>query len=135
MVFLDSNIWLYAFLPPEGDRKRLRAVSLVGRNDIAVSPNVINEVCRVLLRKGGISEDEIQPVIREFYLRCSLVSLDEADVLRASELRKRYGFSFWDSLHVCAALKANAPKLFSEDMQDGLIVERRLTIRNPFKDI
>ena len=135
MDYLDSNVWLYALLPPIGDRKRERAIALIERSDIVVSPNVINEVSRVLLRKGGISEDELQSVIREFYLRCSLVTLDETDLVHASELRKRYTLSFWDSLHVSAALKANASVLFSEDMQDGLIIERRLTIRNPFKEL
>ncbi len=85
--------------------------------------------------KAEFPRTNFQSVIGEFYLRCSLVTLDETDLVHASELRKRYTLSFWDSLHVSAALKANASVLFSEDMQDGLIIERRLTIRNPFKEL
>ena len=135
MDFPDSNVWLYAFLPPESDPKRQRAISIIERSNIVTSPNVINEVCSVLLRKGRISEDDVQSVIREFYLRCSIVTLDETDLVHASELRKRYALSFWDSLHVSAALKANSSVLFSEDVQDGLVIERRLTIRNPFNPL
>jgi predicted nucleic acid-binding protein len=135
MDFPDSNVWLYAFLPPEGDPKRQRAISIIERSNIVTSPNVINEVCSVLLRKGRISEDDLQSVIREFYLRCSIVTLDETDLVHASQLRKRYRLSFWDSLHVSAALKADASELLSEDMQDGLVVERRLLIRNPFNPL
>ena len=135
MVFVDSNVWLYAFLPPIGDPKRERAISIVARNGLIVSPNVINEVSRVLLRKGQMPEDDLQSVIGEFYLRCSIITLEEADLVHASKLRKRYACSFWDSLHVSAALKANASELLSEDMHDGLVVEGRLKIVNPFKDV
>ena len=37
------------------------------------------------------------------------------------------------NLIVATALRANAEILYSEDMQDGLIVRDRLTIRNPFR--
>jgi predicted nucleic acid-binding protein len=53
--------------------------------------------------------------------------------MRASELRTGYSFSFWDSLIVGTALSAGANTLYSEDMQDGLIVANQLTLINPFK--
>jgi predicted nucleic acid-binding protein len=48
-------------------------------------------------------------------------------------LREQYAFSFWDSLIVSSALHAEAAVLYSEDMQDGLVVEKRVRIINPFK--
>ena len=50
-------------------------------------------------------------------------------------LAERYGFSIYDALIVAAALEAGCATLFSEDMQDGQVVEGqqgRVTIRNPF---
>ena len=47
-------------------------------------------------------------------------------------LAERYGFSIYDSFIVAAALQANCETLWSEDMQDGLTVENRLRIVNPF---
>ena len=44
----------------------------------------------------------------------------------------RYEFSPYDSTIVAAALLADCETLWSEDMQDGLVVEKQLTIRNPF---
>lgn len=38
----------------------------------------------------------------------------------------------WDSLIVAAALQAKATTLFSEDMQDGRLIDDRLRISNPF---
>jgi predicted nucleic acid-binding protein len=40
----------------------------------------------------------------------------------------------FDGLVVAAALEAGCATLWSEDMQDGLVVDERLTIRNPFLD-
>ncbi len=45
----------------------------------------------------------------------------------------RHGFSFYDALIVASALEAGCTTLLSEDMQDGLVVEGRLTLRNPFR--
>ncbi len=40
--------------------------------------------------------------------------------------------SFWDSLIVGSAVKSGCKRLYSEDMQYGLIVENELKIINPF---
>jgi predicted nucleic acid-binding protein len=53
-------------------------------------------------------------------------------MIDAAKLRSRYSLSFWDGLVVAAALNANCGVLYSEDMQDGLLVEDRLLITNPF---
>ena len=44
----------------------------------------------------------------------------------------RYGLSVYDAMMVAAALLAGCATLWSEDMQDGLPVEGRLRIVNPF---
>ncbi len=46
---------------------------------------------------------------------------------------KNNSLSFWDSLIVASALAAGANVLYSEDIQDGLIVLKQLNIINPFK--
>ena len=62
-----------------------------------------------------------------------LVRAENIFVLKASELRSKYQFSFWDSLIVSTALYAQTTFLISEDMQHGLIVEQSLEIINPFQ--
>jgi predicted nucleic acid-binding protein len=59
--------------------------------------------------------------------------MDENILLSASQLRQEYSFSFWDSMVIACALAANAETLYSEDMQDGLIVHGTLQIINPLK--
>ena len=41
--------------------------------------------------------------------------------------------SYYDALIVVAALDANCKYLISEDMQDGLIIDKKLQIVNIFK--
>lgn len=48
-------------------------------------------------------------------------------------LAERYGFSIYDSFIVAAALAADCDTLWSEDMQDGMVVDARLRIANPFR--
>ena len=50
---------------------------------------------------------------------------------RGLELQERYSLGFDDALIVAAALEADCSRLWSEDLQDGLRIDR-LTIRNPF---
>ena len=52
-------------------------------------------------------------------------------VRRGLDLQGRLSLSFYDSLIVAAALEAGCSRLWSEDLQDGLRVDR-LTVRNPF---
>lgn len=53
-------------------------------------------------------------------------------VLHACEIVSRYKFSFYDSLIVSAALQCGCGILFTEDMQDGQVIEGQLLIKNPF---
>ena len=138
-IFIDSNIWLYRFLadqyldPEEDARKRQIAISLTNLKNIAVSTQVINETRSVLKRKVNFSETQINQLIEEFEQQCQVIDVTNFVLKRASQLRMNYHLSFWDGLIMASALSANANILYSEDMQDGLIVEERLTIINPFR--
>ncbi|PZV18134.1 MAG: PIN domain nuclease [Leptolyngbya sp.] len=130
--FVDSNIWLYAFNRRQDEAKHQIAKAMVAEPGLLVSTQVINEVCKNLLQKASFSEARISKVVTAFYKRCQVTHLSKEILLRASALRTRYQFSFWDSLICAAALSAGATIFYSEDMQDGLIIENHLTVTNPF---
>jgi predicted nucleic acid-binding protein len=50
--FVDSNIWLYAFMDSNSE-KRIAALHLIESTDAVLSTQVINEVCCNLLRKAN----------------------------------------------------------------------------------
>jgi predicted nucleic acid-binding protein len=131
VVFLDSNVWFYAFADSQGLEKHATAKELILQHPIAISHQIVSEVCNSLLRKV-LSETEIQRIIRSFFGMYSPLVLTEEDHIKASSLRQQYRFSYWDSLIVAAALKSDSTILYSEDMQNGLVVDGRMTIRNPF---
>lgn len=79
-----------------------------------------------------MDESSIQQIIEAFYSKYRIGVIDRALLLRASDLRETWQFSFWDSLIVSSALAGGAEILFSEDMNDGLSIENRLKISNPF---
>lgn len=140
LVFIDSNIWLYCFLsgqdkdPEEDARKQNIANSITDLEGIIISTQVINEVCSVLKRKLGFNEEQVFSLIESFERRYTVVPVDLLVVKNASKLRQQYSFSFWDSLIIASALEAGVTTLYSEDMQDGLVVADTLEIINPFKE-
>lgn len=99
-----------------------------------MSTQVINEVCVNLLKKAQFSEQQLQQLIESFYAKYAVIELSKPLLLRGSALREQHAFSFWDSLIVAGALAANATVLYSEDTQNGLVIEKHLRIVNPFKE-
>jgi len=131
--FIDTNIWLYAFIEGDDPGKSARTKSLIEtRSAVIVSTQVINEVCVNLIKKAQFSEPQVQQLIESFYAKYMVVELSKPLLLKASALREQYAFSFWDSIIVSSALHADASVLYSEDMQDGLVIENRVRIINPF---
>ncbi len=133
LCFLDTNIWLYAFIEGQDSEKSMMAKKIIQNQTITTSTQVINEVCVNLLKKAKFSEEKLRLLIQSFYDKYGIIELNQRVFLKASELREAYQFSFWDSLVVSSALQDNVQILYSEDMHDGLVVEKQLKIINPFK--
>ena len=48
-------------------------------------------------------------------------------------LAERYGLSIYDAMIAASALDAECDTLWSEDMHDGIVIQGRLRIANPFR--
>lgn len=136
MYFLDSNLWVY-LLGKEDEKKYLKIKSLVERLNIVVSTQAISETSAVLKKKFAFTEDGIKAVVDFFYDEFVVVSLDiqkfREMFTKASDLRIRYQFPYWDSLLISTALLSGCHIFFSEDGHDDLLVEGKLRVINPFK--
>ena len=133
MNFPDTNIWIYGFLPDQDFRKHRIAKEITQRDDVLVSQQVVAEVSNALIRKAKVPESRIREIIADFEENFHPLVLETEHYLQASRLRERYNFSHWDSLLITAALELGASIFYSEYMQDGLVVDGTLTIRNPFR--
>ena len=133
-VFVDTNIWLYALTEEAGDIRHQQAASAVLQLERPViNSQVIREACSNLLKKSSLSEERLCALVRDWYRDCEVFGSTAEQHLLASDLRKRNAFSYWDSLIVAAALDAGCSTLLSEDMQNGRVIDKRLTIINPFQ--
>ncbi len=132
--FIDTNIWLYAFIEGEEPEKTHKAKQIIDTtHDIVLSTQVVNEMAVNLLRNADVTEEQLRELITDLYKNYLVVELNQRIQLKASELREQHHFSFWDSTIVANALFSEAKILYSEDMQDGCVVEEKLIIRNPLK--
>ncbi len=130
--FIDTNVWLYRLFDDnkmevaERTRKREIAIAIRQAEGIIISTQVVNEVAANLLKKAAFNEEQIKAVIQSLYRRCTVVEFNLTLFESASDIRSRYNFSFWDSLIISCALSARTSILYSEDMQDGLVVAGQL---------
>lgn len=130
-AFIDTNVWLYAFIQADDAQKTAKAQALLQTVQPIVNVQVVNEVCVNLLRRKVFREDEIAQLIASFFAKYQVAPTTEAVLLAASQLRERYSLSFWDSLIVAAATSSGTTTLYTGDMQHGLTIGR-LVIVNPF---
>jgi predicted nucleic acid-binding protein len=128
-VFFDTNVVLY--LLSADPAKADRAEELLASGG-AISVQVLNEFVAVATRKLHMSWIEIREVLAQVRAVCVVKPLTIETHERALQIAERYGLSIYDALILSAALLADCTTLLSEDMQDGQVTERQLTIRNPF---
>ncbi len=128
-AFFDTNIVLY--LLSADATKADQAEELIAGGG-RVSVQVLNEVASVARRKLGLSWPEILDITAQLRAVCPVVPLTVETHERGLQLAERFGFSVYDSMIVASALLAGCTILYTEDLQDGQVVDDRLTLRNPF---
>lgn len=136
--FLDSNIFIYLF--DETDERRREIARRLIRDgiesgDACISFQVVQESLSVLTGKlkKRATPDEARRFLSGVLVPLWRVMPSPALYARGLELQERYAFSFYDALIVAAAIEGGCTRLWSEDMQNGMKVDR-LTIRNPFAE-
>jgi predicted nucleic acid-binding protein len=131
-VFIDTNILVYYIGDDETKKLKTKDV-MVSYPDSVISSQVISEFASVCLSKNLLPEDEVQTLIEGFMDSFEFSPVIESTIKRALQIRKTYKYSFWDCLIVASAMENNCTILFSEDMQDGQMIEGSLKIVNLFK--
>jgi predicted nucleic acid-binding protein len=130
--FFDTNVLLYVASadPARADR----AEALIGEGG-TISIQVLNEFANVARRKMRLSWAETRAMLRTLrdLLPVQAMTGDVHEVGLA--LAERYGLSVYDAMIAASALEAGCSTLWSEDMQDGMLLDGRLHIANPFRDV
>jgi predicted nucleic acid-binding protein len=128
--FFDTNVLVYAVA--QDDPRSTRAEELLAAGGF-LSVQILNEFVSVARRKIAMSWSEFHEALEAFRILCPSplpvsIKLHEEGV----GIAERHGWSIYNSLVIAAALQAGCATLYSEDFQDGQIIDGRLTIRNPF---
>ena len=126
--FADTNVILYLL---DDGPKADRAEAIVGQGP-RISVQVLNETLVNCRRKADLTWDETGSFLAGIQALCPVedLTLHTHEVGRA--LAERYRVSVYDAMIVAAALVAGCTTLWTEDMQDGLLIEDRLRLVNPF---
>lgn len=129
---LDTNILIYAFGKEDDARKKV-AIEIITKCTI-ISLQVVTETIYVLQRKFKFPNYELEKVT-EFIKQNFVISDLNINLLdQTLKITETYGFSFWDSMMVAAALNNHCSILYSEDLHHNQVIEGRLKIVNPFSE-
>ena len=129
--FFDTNVLVY--IVGHEDERTALAEALVAGGGV-VSVQVLNELAAVAWRKLGLTWEEVGEALAAIRVLCPspvplTIEIHEAGLRIAAQ----YQFHIYDALVAAAALEAGCTTLYSEDLQDGQVIDGCLTICNPFK--
>jgi predicted nucleic acid-binding protein len=128
-TFFDTSVVLYLLSGDAGKADRVE--ELLVRSGV-VSVQVLNEFAAVAIRKVALSVAEIREVLGTVRALCDTHPLTVETHDRGLDIAQRYGFSLYDSMIVASALLAGCKTLYSEDLQHRQLIDRQLTVLNPF---
>ena len=126
--FFDTNVLLY--LLSKDAAKADRAEALLASGGV-VSVQVLNEFASVASRKLAMTIAEIREILSTIRAVCAVMPLDIETHDLGLDIAERHRFSIYDALIVAAAVRAGCAILYTEDLQQGQVIEK-LKIRNPF---
>jgi predicted nucleic acid-binding protein len=129
-IALDSNILIYNHSLDCKD-KMLTALGFFNENPV-VSSQVISEYLNVMRKRFKIEKTELMQLCSAWLEKCTVQPVILSTVKLAQNLIVKYDFQMFDGIIVAAALEANCDILYSEDMQNGQIIDNTLKIVNPF---
>jgi predicted nucleic acid-binding protein len=135
-IFIDTNIWLYAFIESQekGKSEKSRYLIREREKEIIISYQLINEISCNLLKKAKFSEDDLSKLINSFFRKYIVVDFTQKIILNASSLRDKVKLSIWDSLILATAIDNDCNILYTEDMHHNQLIENKVRIINPFKE-
>jgi predicted nucleic acid-binding protein len=131
-IFIDSNILLYAYSKSEPLKRHACTEALVNEY-CCTSTQAINEFCNVCIKKWYLTATETACAVNEISLFCKVYWVYNSTIKKALQLNEKYRYSYYDCLMLASAIENGCDKVFSEDMQDGQIIEDRLRIINILK--
>jgi predicted nucleic acid-binding protein len=128
--FFDTNVLVY--LASDDAAKADRTEAIV-REGGAISVQVLNEIANVARRKMKLSWQETRNLLSSLRGLLTVHPVTVATHELGLALAERHQLGIYDALIAASALLAECDRLWSEDMQHGMAIDKRLRIVNPFR--
>lgn len=133
MVFIDTNVWVYA-LSGQDNVKRRTAIDLIAssyRDDtICVSSQVLKEFANFAFKKTRKTADQINAMLEKIGEHAFVADTKQL-VMDAVAGKEKWQVGFYDALMLAAANKAGCSSIYTEDLNDGQRYGN-VVARNPF---
>jgi predicted nucleic acid-binding protein len=127
--FFDTNVLVYANVE---DRRRLRALALIGAGGGYISAQILNEFTSVMRSKLKRPWEDIEAALQDIADALPVVlPLTQSTHSAAFAIARANALNFYDALVIASALEGGCDTLWSEDLQDGRVFGP-LVLRNPF---
>jgi len=131
-AFVDTNVFIY-MQSIDDEVKRKISVSVIDKYECCASTQVLNEVCNVLLKKYKMNVDNVKQFITAIIKKCDISLVTNETVQKALDLKKEYGYSYYDCLILASAVLSGCDYVLSEDLRNGQIIGGSLEIVNIFE--
>ena len=135
--FVDTNILIYAISPsPHEAEKRRIARDLLGRDDLALSAQVLQEFYHQVTRPTrphALTHAQAMEFIR-IIDAFPVQELTFDLFLAAVSITRRFRLSYWDGAILAAARACDCDIVYSEDLSAGQYYDGTRVI-NPFADV
>jgi len=129
-AFLDTNVLVYAF--SLNDPRKPVAERLIIRGGV-VGVQTLNEFVSVERNKLKVPWSLILDWLKIIEKLCPPpVPLTMAAHTRGLQIAQSTGYHIYDSLMLATAIEGQCTLFYSEDLQDGQVVDA-LRLRNPFE--
>lgn len=136
VCYLDTNLLIYMFDrndPAKQQRANDLYLHFLQQGTGRISVQVIAEWRNAMIKKfSSMVDSGLRRTFIDSLRAWNPLQISPQIILKADKLCDHYHFSPYDSIHVQCALDLQCEYLLSEDMQDGLVVEGRLRLLNPF---
>lgn len=135
-ILIDTNIFVYSIDDRDlGKKAKAREIlnALPAKHQPVISTQVVQEFYSVATTRLKAERIIVKQLIHSFR-RLEIVNIDLDLIEQAIDLNLTAQISFWDSLIIAAAEKANCNFVFSEDMASGQTY-RGVKVLNPFTGI
>lgn len=131
--FFDTNVLIYS-VDVSYPKKQATARNLLQlhqqKGEAVISTQVLQEFYVAATKKLGISSLLAKTFVEQL-ANAETVRLDTPMISRAIDISTMRQISFWDALVVSAAKEAHCVEVFTEDLQNGALIEG-IRVINPF---